>query len=193
MFEDVLRFWLDRGVDGFRVDVAHGLFKVEEPARPARRRRPASATARATARAARWSSAPLRDEPMWDQPEVHDVYRAWRRVLEAYDGDRMAVAEAWTQTPESMARYVRPDELHQAFNFAWLLAPWSAAAFADVDPRDARRRRAGRAPRRRGCCPTTTSMRHATRYGGGAVGLARGPRGDAGDAGAAGLGVPLPG
>ena len=54
-------------------------------------------------------------------------------MLAEYDGDRMAVAEAWTQTPESMARYVRPDELHQAFNFAWLLAPWSAAAFADVD------------------------------------------------------------
>ena len=64
-----------------------------------------------------------RDEPMWDQPEVHDVYRRWHRVLADYPGDRMDVAEAWTQTPESMARYVRSDEMSQAFNFAWLLAP----------------------------------------------------------------------
>ena len=98
-----------------------------------------------------------RDEPMWDQPEVHEVYRAWRRMLDEYDGDRMAVAEAWTQTPESLARYVRPDELHQAFNFAWLLAPVVGLGVR-------RRRRAhpggGRAGRRGadlGALATTTS------------------------------------
>jgi alpha-glucosidase len=63
---------------------------------------------------------------------VHEVYRRWRRVLDEYDGERMAVAEAWTKTPESRARYGRPDELNQAFNFSWLLADWSAAAFAEV-------------------------------------------------------------
>ena len=108
-----------------------------------------------------------RDEPMWDQPEVHDVYRAWHRLLASYDGDRMAVAEAWAQTPESMARYVRPDELQQTFNFAWLLAPWSAAAFAEVITGHARRARTGRCRRRPGCCPTTTSS--ATRRGTAAV------------------------
>ena len=69
---------------------------------------------------------------MWDQPEVYQVYRRWREILDEYDGDRMAVAEAWTDSPESMARYIRPDELQQAFNFHWLEAPWSAKAFRDV-------------------------------------------------------------
>jgi alpha-glucosidase len=114
----------------------------------------------------------LRDEPMWDQAEVHEVYRAWHRLLAEYDGDRMAVAEAWAQTPEAMARYVRPDELHQAFNFAWLLAPWSAPAFADVI------RGTLEAVGPVGAAPTWVLSnhdvtRHATRYGGGAVGVAR--------------------
>src|SRR5699024_11187170 len=58
--------------------------------------------------------------PMWDQPGVHEVYRRWHRVLADYDGDRALVAEAWTETPEALARYVRPDEMHQAFNFDFL-------------------------------------------------------------------------
>jgi len=113
-----------------------------------------------------------RDEPMWDQPEVHDVYRSWHRLLASYDGDRMAVAEAWARSPDSMARYLRPDELQQSFNFAWLLAPWSATAFADVvtGTLDAL------APV--GAAPTWVlsnhdAVRHPTRYGGGPVGLAR--------------------
>jgi alpha-glucosidase len=171
MFEDVLRFWLDRGVDGFRVDVAHGLLK--EKSLRDQRGRVHGGTDLPADRADR-SMVERRevDEPMWDQPEVHDVYRSWRRVLEAYDGDRMAVAEAWTQTPESMARYVRPDELHQTFNFAWLLAPWSAAAFADVI------RGTFAAVGLVGAAPTWVLsnhdvVRHPTRYGGGERGLAR--------------------
>ena len=105
MFEDVLRFWLDRGVDGFRVDVAHGLVKEESL-----RDQDVVAT---TGQTGSMVERRLHDEPMWDQPEVHNVYRSWRRILDDYDGDRMAVAEAWTQTPESMARFVRPDELSQ--------------------------------------------------------------------------------
>ena len=62
--------------------------------------------------------------PHWDQDEVHDVYRAWRRVIDAYPGDRMFVAEAWVHRPHRLARYLRPDELHTAFNFDFLLAPW---------------------------------------------------------------------
>ncbi len=134
----------------------------------------------------------VRDEPMWDQPEVHDVYRSWRRIIDAYDGDRMAVAEAWTQTPESMARYIRPDELHQAFNFAWLLAPWSAAAFADVV------RGTLDAVGLVGAAPTWVLsnhdvVRHVTRYGGGERGLARAKAATLTMLGAAGIGVPLPG
>ena len=115
-FEDVLRFWLDRGVDGFRVDVAHGLVKAEG--------------------LPEWDheqellegSGPDGERPpMWDQDGVHDVYRAWRRVLDEYDGARMLVAEAWVEPAERLARYVRPDEMHQAFNFAFLSAPWRAA------------------------------------------------------------------
>jgi alpha-glucosidase len=173
MFEGVLRFWLDRGVDGFRVDVAHGLLKDarlrdqrDVPGAPDGTDLPSDRQDRSMV------ERTLRDEPMWDQAEVHDVYRAWHRILAEYDGDRMAVAEAWAQTPEAMARYVRPDELHQAFNFAWLLAPWSAPAFADVI------RSTLEAVGPVGAAPTWVLsnhdvIRHATRYGGGAVGVAR--------------------
>ncbi|GAA2206433.1 glycoside hydrolase family 13 protein [Nonomuraea monospora] len=112
-FLDVLRFWLDRGVDGFRIDVAMGLYKAE-------------------------GLPDVGDQsfksvsPVWGQPEVHDVYRDWRRVLDGYPGQRMAVGEVWTDSPEDLARYVRPDELHQSFNFAWLQAPWSPTAFKKV-------------------------------------------------------------
>ena len=110
---------------------------------------------------------------MWDQPEVHDVYRAWHRVLDEAGPDRMAVAEAWTQTPESMAAFVRPDELDQAFNFAWLLADWSAEAFAEVITDTLA------AVEPVGASPTWVLsnhdvVRHVTRYGGGEQGLARG-------------------
>jgi len=57
---------------------------------------------------------------------VHDIYRAWRRVLDEYDGARMLVAEAWVEPAERLARYVRPDEMHQAFNFSFLSSPWRA-------------------------------------------------------------------
>ncbi|MBG0832769.1 glycoside hydrolase family 13 protein [Planomonospora sp. ID67723] len=114
-FLDVLRFWLDRGVDGFRIDVAMGLYKAEGlPDTPAE------------------SQAFATGSPIWGRPEVHEVYRAWRKVLDSYPGDRMAVGEVWTDSIEDLARYLRPDELHQSFNFAWLEAPWSPTAFRTV-------------------------------------------------------------
>lgn len=172
MFVDVLRFWLDRGADGFRVDVAHGLFKeeslrdqvVEEGRSPSSDGRDAADVPMV--------ERTVRDEPMWDQPEVHDVYRRWHDVLAKYDGDRMFVAEAWTQTPESMAAYIREGEFSQAFNFAWLLASWSASAFTEVITGTME------AVGLVGGSPTWVLsnhdvVRHMTRYGGGEVGLAR--------------------
>ena len=171
MFEDVLRFWLERGVDGFRVDVAHGLFKeaslrdqvIEEGERASSGHVDAEHS---------MVSLELKDEPMWDQPEIHDVYREWSRVLDKAGPDRMAVAEAWTQTPESTVAFVRPDELDQVFNFAWLLADWSAEAFAEVITSTLE------AVKPVGASPTWVLsnhdvVRHVTRYGGGEQGLAR--------------------
>ncbi|MDQ1437165.1 MAG: alpha-glucosidase [Acidimicrobiaceae bacterium] len=113
--EATLRFWLDRGVDGFRIDVAHGLFK----------------------------DARLRDNPEWtgegvkelwgmeqrhsfDQPEVHDVYRRWRRLVESYGEDRVLLGEVFLWDPARVAAYVREDELHLAFSFMLLGQRWEA-------------------------------------------------------------------
>ena len=113
-FLDVLRFWLDRGVDGFRVDVAHGLIKAEGLPDVAEGSHQSDAMA---------------DEvtPYWDQEGVHEIYRTWREVLDSYPGDRIMVAEAWVQPVDRIARYVRPGEYHQAFNFSFLDTPWDAA------------------------------------------------------------------
>lgn len=113
-FDRTLRFWLDRGVDGFRIDVAAGLFKDAAFTDLGPQRRHAMGG------------------PMYSRPEVHDLYREWRRVLDSYDGDRMAVGEVWTDDPEDLALYLRPDELHQVFQFDLQLAQWSATEFRDV-------------------------------------------------------------
>jgi alpha-glucosidase len=120
MFRGVLRFWLDRGVDGFRVDVAHGLIK--KPGLPDYTP-PAEADSMGGAEA---------DVPYWGQPAVHDVYRDWNTVLAAYPGDRALCAEAWLPTPDKTALWVRPDEMHQAFNFPYLQTEWDAAALREV-------------------------------------------------------------
>lgn len=113
----VIRFWLDRGVNGFRIDVAHGLVKAEGlPDGPERHDT---------------TAAPTNLQPMWDQEGVHAIYRRWRTVVEEYasepDGDRILCAEAWVVPDDALARYVRPDELHQSFNFAFLMTPWLVA------------------------------------------------------------------
>ncbi|MFY1689827.1 glycoside hydrolase family 13 protein [Plantactinospora sp. WMMB782] len=162
-FEDVLRFWLDRGVDGFRIDVAHGMIKADGlpdvgDGVPAGQRQ-VELLGRARL-------------PYFDQDEVHDIYRAWRPILDSYPGGRMAVAEAWAETPQRLARYVGPDELHQAFNFDFLDASWSADSFRKVvDTALAESAIVG--------APTTwvlsnhDKQRHVTRYGDGALGLRR--------------------
>lgn len=110
-FEGVLRFWLNRGVDGFRIDVAHGMIK--NPALP----NIGDDTA---------ELLEYKPQPMWDQEEVHDIYRRWHRILAEYPGDRMAVAEAWVQPASRAVRYVRSDELSQNFNFDFLCSTWNA-------------------------------------------------------------------
>ncbi|PTA45864.1 alpha-amylase family glycosyl hydrolase [Micromonospora sp. RP3T] len=116
-FLGVLRFWLDRGVDGFRVDVAHGLIKQADLADWQEPQEILSG-----------SEADKPRPPMWDQDGVHEVYREWRRLLDSYAGERVLVAEAWVEPAERLARYVRPDEMHQAFNFEYLMAAWTAPA-----------------------------------------------------------------
>nr|WP_306238559.1 glycoside hydrolase family 13 protein [Ornithinimicrobium sp. HY1745] len=139
MFLDVLRFWLDRGVDGFRVDVAHGLIKAE--GLPDWHER--TGMLGSHEESADGQSAPGNDEqsvraPMWDQDEVHDVYRQWRTLLESYNPegdparDRILCAEAWVEPVERAAAYVRPDEMHQAFNFGFLESPWRAADLREI-------------------------------------------------------------
>ncbi|MFJ9152694.1 glycoside hydrolase family 13 protein [Streptomyces sp. NPDC102270] len=135
-FRSILRFWLDMGVDGFRIDVAHGLVKAEG-----------------------LPDLGSHDQvkllgtdvmPFFDQDGVHEIYRQWRLILDEYSGNkkgpegpsaegrgwetggRIFVAEAWTPTIERTANYVRPDELHQAFNFQYLSTAWDAEELREV-------------------------------------------------------------
>ncbi len=119
-FLSVLEFWLDRGADGFRVDVAHSLVKA--PGLPDLDLAQVSAAAEAEGVEALFDKG-----PMWDQDGVHEVYRSWRALVDRYSPDRVLVAEAWVQPLSRLARYVRDDEMHQAFNFDYLEAPWDAA------------------------------------------------------------------
>ncbi|MBZ9595552.1 DUF3459 domain-containing protein [Streptomyces erythrochromogenes] len=159
-FDSVLRFWLDLGVDGFRIDVAHGMVKADGLPDIGR-----------GAQATLIGSEPL---PFFDQDGVHAIHRAWRRLLDSYEGPRrrIGVAEAWAPSSERLALYVRPDELHQAFNFRFLTCPWDPEGMRTViDESLAATTAVG--------APTTWVLsnhdvvRHVTRYGGGPRGLAR--------------------
>ncbi|MEL6981228.1 MAG: glycoside hydrolase family 13 protein [Actinomycetota bacterium] len=117
-FVDVLRFWLDRGIDGFRIDVAHGL--VKDMAFPD-----------LNAETQRILGSPrMANHAHWDRDGVHEIIREWRAVLDGYD-DRMMVAEAWV-APDRLPLYLRPDEYHQSFNFSFLETEWDAADFRTV-------------------------------------------------------------
>lgn len=160
-FEAVLRFWLDRGVDGFRIDVAHGL--VKDPALPDL----------GPDREGVLEPPRRANHPHWDRDGVHDVWRGWRKVLDGYPGERMLVAEAWVLgRPRRLAEYVRSDELHTAFNFDFLKCPWDATALREViDACLQANDEVG--------APTTWVIgnhdvtRPVTRYGGGEVGVRR--------------------
>jgi alpha-glucosidase len=101
-FEDILRFWLDRGIDGIRIDSAAVLIKD-----------------------------PLVDDQYEDRDGIHDIYRGWRRISDTYPHDRALIGELWLPDQEAFARYLRPDELHTAFNFEFLRCPWDASALRE--------------------------------------------------------------
>jgi len=150
-FDDIFRYWLARGVDGFRIDVAHSLMKDQ------------------TFPDIELSDDILSSEPVvaqhphWDRDDVHEIIRRWRRILDECGRDVMMVAEAWV-APDRLPLYLRPDEYHQSFNFGFLVTPWErGSAFAAID-------RAVREAAAVGSTPTWTLsnhdvMRHATRYG----------------------------
>ncbi|WEO77738.1 glycoside hydrolase family 13 protein [Cryobacterium sp. SO2] len=130
-FRAVLRFWLDRGVDGFRVDVAHGMIKAKglpDYTPPV----DGGSMGGATSLEPGVVAEPVAGAPYWAQDGVHDIYRDWRLVLDEYDGDRILAAEAWVDPLNRVAQWVRPDEMHQAFNFAYLETPWQAAPLRRV-------------------------------------------------------------
>ncbi|MFF7970640.1 alpha-amylase family glycosyl hydrolase [Streptomyces sp. NPDC007905] len=123
-FRTTLCFWSDRGVDGFRVDVAHGLAKdLTEPLRDV-------GGIGATGEEA-LLRVPPGSHPYWDRDEVHEIYRDWRKIFDAYTPPRTAVAEAWVPDARR-ALYARPDELGQAFNFEYLQARWDVDELREV-------------------------------------------------------------
>jgi alpha-glucosidase len=131
-FRSILRFWLDRGVDGFRVDVAHGLVKVDglpdwTPPVDGGSMGGGAATLEPDI-----SAEPEATAPYWAQDGVHEIYRDWRSVLDEYEGDRVLAAEAWVDPLSRLSKWVRADEMHQAFNFAYLETPWKAAELRTV-------------------------------------------------------------
>ncbi|MGI5212355.1 glycoside hydrolase family 13 protein [Plantactinospora sp. CA-290183] len=108
-FESILRFWLDRGVDGIRIDSAALLMK--DPALP--------------------EVDPERPHPFHDLDGVHEIYRSWRLIADGYPGGRALIGEVWLPDHQRFANYLRPDELHTAFNFSFLGCAWDAAALRE--------------------------------------------------------------
>lgn len=165
-FVETLRFWLDLGADGFRVDVAMGMAKDMTYAD--------AADPEAVLDEVRLdlpSDGPRSADlsHYLDRDEIFEIFREWRTVLDSYPGDRMAVAEAWVPADRAPL-YVRPDTLHQIFTFDFLAAPWDAAklrpiiteAIGNLAP----------APVTWALC-NHDSPRVATRLGGGEAGVRR--------------------
>ncbi|WP_457967556.1 glycoside hydrolase family 13 protein [Arthrobacter sp. D1-29] len=154
-FLKTLRFWSDRGVDGFRIDVAHALTKNLEGALPTR----ADLEVKGT-RADAFNDG---SHPYWDRNEVHDIYAEWRKLFNEYNPPRTAVAEAWVHT-DRRARYASPEGLGQAFNFDLLQADFNAARFRTIITKNLAEAAAS------GASSTWVFsnhdvVRHATRYG----------------------------
>ncbi len=103
--EDILRFWFDRGAAGVRIDSAALLVKDPDLAEEAPKHEAG-------------------EHPFTDRDALHDIYRRWRSIADGYPEPRVLVGEVWLPEPERLARYLRPDELHTAFNFDFLSCPW---------------------------------------------------------------------
>ena len=120
-FEAILRFWLDRGIDGFRVDQPHAMAKAEGlPDHPY------------VETAGAGFVEGQADPPMWFQDSVHEIFRSWRKILGSYPGDRAMCGEAYVLPLAKMALWVRPDEFHQTFNFRFLDAGWDRQALVSA-------------------------------------------------------------
>ena len=116
-YDDVLRFWLDRGVDGFRIDVGHGLVKdLTFPSFPG----------------SPLDSGSKQRAPYWDQEGVHDLHRRWRSLSDSYSPPARMLCGEVNVSVDRAVRYVRPDELHQVFNWPFLMTPWDAVALRAV-------------------------------------------------------------
>jgi alpha-glucosidase len=111
-FDAIMRFWLDRGVDGLRIDAVPAMAKAA--GLPDAGHEPG----------ALFESSAWVDSPHWDVDHVHEVLRRWRRLGDEYAGDRVFVTEAVVNGPQRLSRYVRPDEMHTTFNFDYLRCPW---------------------------------------------------------------------
>ncbi len=111
--DDILRFWLDRGVDGIRVDAAPGFYKT--PGLPDFDYQGDY----------RFLSGEWTDNPHWDVEEVHTIFKRWRRVTDEYASDPVLVAESVVSSPERLVRYLDPDEIHMAINFEFLASAWA--------------------------------------------------------------------
>ena len=159
-YEQTLRFWLDRGVDGFRIDVAHGLFKDRDL--------PSTGTGSSLDLLA----DRLEPTPIWNQPEVHDIYRRWHAICHEYAQSPVLVGEVWIGDPAAVASYVRADELQLAFNFRLLFSEWDAPTYRRAIDQSLSELHAVGAP------PTWVFGNHdvqrqVTRYGGEALGERR--------------------
>jgi alpha-glucosidase len=152
-FLDVLRFWFDRGIDGLRIDVAHGL--VKDPTLPDLHYDENGLPAGSHAAGA---------HPFNDRDDLQEIYQEWRSVANAYDPPRIFVAEAWVDSPERLKRYVHTERLHLAFDFDYLLAPWSGPELrATIDSSRQARTSVGAA--NSWVLSNHDIERHLTRYG----------------------------
>lgn len=150
-FLTTLRFWSDRGVDGFRVDVAHGLKKNMDAAHD---------DLETIHRADLFASG---EHPLWDRDDVHSVYAEWRKVFNEYTPPRTAVAEAWVHA-DRRAKYASPEGLGQAFNFDLLQADFDAAQFRQIIAKNLAEAEATQASST-WVLSNHDVVRHATRYG----------------------------
>ena len=195
-FESILRFWFDRGFDGVRIDVADAF--VKDPALPDMPPELSGA-----------GSFPG-EHPHWDRPGVHEIHRPWRRLTDGYEPPRVLMGEIGVEDPERLSRYLRPTQLHAAFNFPYMATPWVASALRTVidatleahgrvgatptwvlSNHDATRRDAPRGSAALHGRPAARARRHSARRR--CPGDPAGPGRGAPDARAAGERLPLPG